>query len=132
MQPRCVIFDETTSMLDPAGRRDVLNRMADLNRMGMTILFITHFMEEVPLAKRVLLLDQGKLKFDGTPAALFANTELIEDSGLERPAAVRLLTSFPDLFQGSRTLDRYQFTSGSHPGLYRLCPAAPGEYVLFR
>jgi energy-coupling factor transport system ATP-binding protein len=100
MQPRCVIFDETTAMLDPAGRRDVLNRMADLNRMGMTILFITHFMEEVPLAKRVLLLDQGKLKFDGTPAALFANTELIEDSGLERPAAVRLLTSFPDLFPG--------------------------------
>lgn len=100
MQPRCIIFDETTAMLDPAGRRDVLNRMADLNRMGMTILFITHFMEEVPLAKRVLLLHQGNLIFDGTPRTLFANQELINDSGLERPAAARLLSSFPDLFPG--------------------------------
>lgn len=103
MQPRCIIFDETTAMLDPAGRRDVLNRMADLNRMGMTILFITHFMEEVSLARRVLLLNQGSLAFDGTPQELFANVALINDSGLDRPAAARLLEAFPSLFPGIKT-----------------------------
>ena len=103
MQPQCIIFDETTAMLDPAGRRDVLHRMADLNRMGMTVIFITHFMEEAILARRALLLDQGSLVFDGTPQALFSDTALIQRSGLEQPAATRFYETFPFLFPGVKS-----------------------------
>ncbi len=103
MQPQCIIFDETTAMLDPAGRRDVLNRMADLNRMGITVIFITHFMEEVILGRRALLLDGGKLTFDGSPQALFSDAELITRSGLEQPAATRFYYRFPFLFPGIKS-----------------------------
>lgn len=100
MQPCCIIFDETTAMLDPAGRRDVLRRMVDLNRMGITVIFITHIMEEVTLAQRVFLLKQGELVFDGSPLSLFSNTTLITASGLESPAAVCFYKTFPFLFPG--------------------------------
>ncbi|MRR30348.1 ATP-binding cassette domain-containing protein, partial [bacterium] len=103
MQPQCIIFDETTAMLDPAGRRDVLHRMADLNRMGITVIFITHFMEEVILGRRALLLDKGRLTFDGSPQALFADAELITRSGLEQPAATRFYYKFPFLFPGVKS-----------------------------
>ncbi|MHC1771074.1 MAG: ABC transporter ATP-binding protein [Flexilinea sp.] len=100
MQPRCIIFDETTAMLDPAGRRDVLHRMVELNRMGITVIFITHIMEEVTLAQRALLLKQGELVFDGNPLSLFSDKMLIETSGLESPAAIRFYETFPFLFPG--------------------------------
>lgn len=98
MQPSCIIFDETTAMLDPAGRRDVLHRMADLNRMGITVIYITHFMEEVLRTGRALLLEKGRLVFDGTPRQLFNETALIERTGLEQPAATRFYQAFPELF----------------------------------
>lgn len=98
MQPHCIVFDETTAMLDPAGRRDVLHRMADLNRMGITVIYITHFMEEVLLARRALLLEKGHLVFDGSPQQLFADTTLIERTGLDQPAATRIYQSIPHLF----------------------------------
>ncbi len=100
MQPRCIIFDEATAMLDPAGRHDVLNHMAALNRLGITVIFITHFIEEVSRAQRVLLLHQGSLVFDGSPGALFSDQALLDRSGLEHPAAARYLTAFPALFPG--------------------------------
>ncbi len=90
MQPRCIIFDETTAMLDPLGKSDVLEEMRELHQQGITLLMITHSMDEVAYADRVLLLHEGKLAFDGTPANLFKQTDLLEACHLEVPAAVGL------------------------------------------
>jgi len=100
MQPRCIILDEATAMLDPKGRNDILARMEALNRMGITVIFITHFMEEVMLAQRVLLLNHGELIFDGKPQTLFTDDALLDAGGLEKPAAVRFYQCFPALFPG--------------------------------
>ena len=100
MQPRCIILDEATAMLDPKGRKDILARMEALNRMGITVIFITHFMEEVLLAQRALLLHQGKLIFDGKPHTLFSDDALLDAGCLEKPAAVRFFQCFPALFPG--------------------------------
>lgn len=85
MQPRCIIFDETTAMLDPQGRRNVLEIMSELNRQGITILFITHFMEEACFANRVIALHHGKVVLDGSPLMVFSQTGILADIGLERP-----------------------------------------------
>jgi len=98
MQPNAIIFDETTAMLDPIGRRDVLQCMVDLNQMGITIIFITHIMEEVNLANRVLLLNEGSLIFDGAPEILFSDSSLLETGGLEQPAQYRIYEALPDWF----------------------------------
>ena len=100
MQPRCIVFDEPTAMLDPVGRRDVMRRMAELNRMGITIIFITHFMDEVMRAQRALLLNKGHLVFDGDPQSLFSDTDLISSSGLERPVINHFIETFPSVFPG--------------------------------
>ena len=100
MQPRCIILDEATAMLDPKGRNDILARMTALNRMGITVIFITHFMEEVMLAQRALLLNHGGLIFDGKPESLFSDDALLDAGGLEKPAAVRFYQCFPALFRG--------------------------------
>ena len=71
MRPRCIIFDEATSMLDPQGRRDVMDLLLQLNREGLTIIYITHFMEEAAWARRVIALSQGKIVLDGTPERSF-------------------------------------------------------------
>ncbi|MEK5237261.1 energy-coupling factor transporter ATPase [Paenibacillus sp. FSL L8-0470] len=89
MQPRIIIFDEATSMLDPQGREQVLSIMQELHRQGMTIIHITHHMEEVLAAGRVLLMDKGRLVFDGDPVCFF-ETVPVEDYQLELPFAVRV------------------------------------------
>ncbi|MNW32537.1 Energy-coupling factor transporter ATP-binding protein EcfA1 [compost metagenome] len=89
MRPQLIIFDESTSMLDPQSRKQVLSIMRELNQQGMTIVHITHHMEEVLLADRVMLLHQGRLIFDGEPYTFFA-TVPVEDYQLELPFAVRL------------------------------------------
>lgn len=89
MRPRILVFDEATSMLDPEGRRQVLSVMHELHRQGMTIVHITHHMDEVLEAERVLLLDGGSIRFDGTPSVLF-QTGKLADYQLDQPFAVRL------------------------------------------
>ena len=80
MRTRCIILDEPTAMLDPSGRRDVMNVMLKLNKeMGITVVFITHFMEEAIKADRVVIMDSGKKVADGTPVEVFANDKLITD-----------------------------------------------------
>lgn len=88
MQPRCIIFDETTAMLDPIGKRDVLEQMRELHAQGITVVMITHSMEEVAFAGRAVLLNEGRLYFDGTPAELFARLDLLSACHLEPPPAV--------------------------------------------
>lgn len=89
MRPRIIIFDEATSMLDPQGREQVLSIMQELHRQGMTIIHITHHMEEVLAARRILLMGKGRLIFDGDPISFF-ETVPVEDYQLELPFAVRV------------------------------------------
>lgn len=91
MQPEVMILDEATAMLDPSGREDVLNTVRKLNReQGMTVLWITHFMEEVAQADRVVVLDQGHIAMDGTPAEVFTRVEEIKALGLDVPPMAEL------------------------------------------
>lgn len=90
MRPDCIVFDEPTAMLDPKGRNQVMKVIRELNDQGITIILITHFMEEVAEADRVLVMKSGKLLADSVPEDVFADTNLIESAGLEIPAAVLL------------------------------------------
>ena len=90
MRPDCIVFDEPTAMLDPKGRSQVMKIIRELNDQGITIILITHFMEEVAEADRVLVMKSGKLLADSVPEDVFADTNLIESAGLEIPAAVLL------------------------------------------
>jgi len=85
MKPKCVIFDETTAMLDPAGRMEVLESIKQLRNQGITVITISHFMEEACLAERILGLAKGKLLFDGTPKELFTNSKLVQTLNLDKP-----------------------------------------------
>jgi energy-coupling factor transport system ATP-binding protein len=109
MRPRCIIFDEATSMLDPRGRRDVMDLLLQLNREGLTILYITHFMEEAARARRVIALHQGKIVLDGTPQEVFSSQSRLEEIGLSLPPAASLAgllrPVLPDLPQGLLTGD---------------------------
>ncbi|MBE6656376.1 MAG: energy-coupling factor transporter ATPase [Ruminococcaceae bacterium] len=92
MLPECIILDESTAMLDPKGRREVLDVVEKLNReRGMTLLHITHYMDEAARADRVLVIDGGKLLLDGTPREVFSQVELLTSVGLETPQPTRLL-----------------------------------------
>ena len=90
MEPECIVFDEPTAMLDPRGRREVLSIARDLNRKGMTVVFITHFMEEAACADQVIVLDNGVIKLEGTPREVFGRTEELKALSLGVPAAVQL------------------------------------------
>ena len=89
MMPACMIFDESTAMLDPIGRREVLDTMRMLNRdHGITILTITHYMNEAAEADRVIVLDDGRILLDGTPEEVFSQAELLRSVGLDVPQCV--------------------------------------------
>ncbi len=91
MMPRCMIFDESTAMLDPVGRKEVIETIEKLNReKGITVLSITHYMEEAARADRVIVLDDGRLVMDGTPAEIFSRTEELRHIGLELPQCTAL------------------------------------------
>lgn len=89
MRPQIIIFDEATSMLDPQGREQVLSIMHELHTQGMTIIHITHHMEEVLSAERILLIHEGRIEFDGDPLSFFETVPVTEYQ-LELPFAVRL------------------------------------------
>ncbi len=92
MMPSCMIFDESTAMLDPVGRREVVETMEKLNREeGITILTITHYMNEAARADRVIVLDDGKILMDGTPAEVFARSEELTAVGLDVPQCTALV-----------------------------------------
>ena len=92
MLPECIIFDESTAMLDPMGRRDVVDMMEKLNReMGITIITITHYMDEAVRADRVIVMDGGKIIMDGKPEEIFARADEIRAAGLELPQCAELI-----------------------------------------
>ncbi len=91
MEPRCIILDEPTAMLDPIGRRDVMNAIKRLNRdLGITVVFITHYMEEAVEADRIVVMDDSRLLMDGTPKEVFADATKIRSIGLDVPQTCQL------------------------------------------
>jgi len=91
MRPVCIVLDEPTAMLDPSGRREVLETIKQLNQeSGITVILITHFMEEAAQANRVLVMDDGKLVIDDTPRNVFRQTELMQGLGLGVPGVTEL------------------------------------------
>lgn len=90
MKPQCIILDEPTAMLDPRGRDEVMAIMKKLHQEGITILLITHFMEEAAQAERVIIMDQGRICMDGTPEEIFARSREIRELSLDVPLPVEL------------------------------------------
>lgn len=91
MEPRCIVLDEPTAMLDPKGRLDVMDTIIRLNReKGITVVLITHHMDEAAQAERVVVLDKGIVAADGTPEAVFSRVELLHQIGLAAPDPVEL------------------------------------------
>ncbi len=98
MKPQVIIFDESTAMLDPIGRREVLDIMEKLNREeNITILNITHYMEEAARADRVVIINDGKLVKDGDPKSVFAEVNFLHSIGLESPQGVELVNELSAL-----------------------------------
>ena len=91
MKPKCIILDEPTAMLDPNGRREVIRTVHELNRReGITVLLITHYMEEVIDADRVIVMDDGHLVMDGTPREIFSRVEELKSYRLDVPQVTEL------------------------------------------
>ena len=95
MKPKCIILDEPTAMLDPKGRKEVMDTVYRLNKEeGITIVYITHFMEEAALADRIIVMKQGKVIDEGAPKDVFMNVDTLKGLGLDVPVpseiAVRL------------------------------------------
>ncbi len=93
MEPGCIVLDEATAMLDPSGRREVLEAVERMNReKGITILLITHHMDEAVNASRVIVMDHGQVALDGPPKAVLPQVDRLRELGLTAPATVELLS----------------------------------------
>lgn len=91
LEPKCIVLDEPTAMLDPRGRADVMQTVEKLNReKGITVVLITHHMDEAAQAQRVVVLDKGKVAADGTPKQVFVQVEMLHKIGLAAPDSVEL------------------------------------------
>ncbi len=91
MRPRCIVLDEPTAMLDPGGRKEVLKALRELNQKEqVTVILITHYMEEVVYADRVFVMDQGELVMQGTPREIFSHVEEMRKCGLDVPQVTML------------------------------------------
>ena len=91
MEPKCIVLDEPTAMLDPRGRREVMDTIERLGReKGITVILITHHMDEAARAQRVVVLDKGTVAADGTPEEVFSQVDLLHSIGLAAPETVEL------------------------------------------
>lgn len=92
MRPMCIVLDEPTAMLDPSGRKEVIETVKKLNREeGITIVLITHYMDEAVQADRVVVIDDGKIKMDDTPEKVFSNVNELKYLGLDVPQSTELV-----------------------------------------
>ena len=92
LKPKILVLDEATSMLDPSGRKEVMDSVLALNKAGMTIITITHFMDEAMMADRIVVLSDGKIVMQGKPNEIFAQKESLEQLGLKTPRSIDLAT----------------------------------------
>ena len=91
MKPECIILDEATSMLDPIGRKEVINVLKKLNEEeGITIIHITHHMDEAAIANRLIIINNGSIVLDGTPKEVFSNVDTVKNLGLDVPQVTEL------------------------------------------
>ena len=90
MRPQCLVLDEATAMLDPEGRREVLDTVGRLHDGGTTVVSITHFMSEVPLADRVIVLNEGQIALEGTPREIFAHGDALRQLELDVPQVTQV------------------------------------------
>ena len=91
MKPKCIIMDEPTSMLDPSGRKEVMDTILELNRKeNVTVLLITHYMDEAAKADKIYVMDAGKVVMEGTPRQVFTNVEKMRELRLDVPQATEL------------------------------------------
>lgn len=91
MKPQCIVFDEPTAMLDPRGRKEVMKTAKMLNEeYGITVIFITHYMDEAVKANRVIVMDEGRIILDGTPKEVFVNVDTLKNAKLDVPEATEL------------------------------------------
>ena len=94
MQTRCIVLDEPTAMLDPKGRREVISALHRLNKeLGITVILVTHFMDEAVDADRIIVMNDGEITLDGTPAEVFKNVEHLSSIGLSVPKPLELAVS---------------------------------------
>lgn len=92
MEPECIILDEPTAMLDPKGRSEVIKTIKELNKSrNMTVVLITHFMEEAAIADRVVVMNHGRIEMDDTPSKIFSQVEKIKELGLDVPQVTELV-----------------------------------------
>jgi len=110
MKPTCIVLDEPTAMLDPKGRVDVMETIRNLNKeYGITIILITHHMEEAAEASRVIVMRRGRIEFDDTPEMVFSKPEEMDDAGLSVPQTVEILNEIKkagfDMDIGALTVD---------------------------
>ena len=97
MQPSCIIFDESTAMLDPVGRKEVMNSILRLNKeKNITVIMITHYMEEAAMADRIIVLDDGNKLIEGTPAEVFEQDSTLRACGLNVPQCTELIHKLRD------------------------------------
>lgn len=112
MKPRCIVLDEPTAMLDPNGRKEVIRTVRELNRAeGITVILITHYMEEVIEADRIYVMDEGHVVMEGTPEQVFARTEELKEYRLDVPQVTELAWELKreglPLSDGILTIDRF-------------------------
>ncbi|WP_313561512.1 energy-coupling factor transporter ATPase [Ruminiclostridium cellobioparum] len=108
MKPECIILDEATSMLDPVGRREVIKVLRKLNREeNITIIHITHHMDEAAMADRLIVIDHGEIVLDGTPQEVFSNVDKVKSLGLDVPQVTELMY---DLKKQGVSIDRLPLT----------------------
>lgn len=92
MRPRCIVMDEPTAMLDPKGRKEIMATIKALNKAhGITVILITHYMEEAAQADRVVVIDKGKILLDDVPKKIFSQVDLLKSVGLDVPQATELM-----------------------------------------
>lgn len=92
MRPMCIVLDEPTAMLDPSGRREVIDTVTELNRdYGITIVLITHYMDEAVKADRVVVMDDGRIRMDGSPRDVFSKVDELKSLGLDVPQSTELI-----------------------------------------
>ncbi len=90
MKPDCIVLDEPTAMLDPIGRREIMSTITELNESGVTIVLITHYMDEAARAKRVVVMDNGNIIMDDCPKKVFSQVEKLKSLGLDVPQVTEL------------------------------------------
>ena len=97
MNPTCLVLDEPTAMLDPKGRKEVLSILHRLNQeRGITVVLITHYMEEAALSDRCIVMEKGEILLDGTPADVFSKREVLEQTGLTMPISCKMAYALKD------------------------------------